>query len=190
VNKEDFLIKLRQYWIENTVPNVSDVNVKFLRDLIKISGTKKMLEIWTANWFSAINFAYELEKVNWELITIDFSSKSYEEALVNFKEAQVEKTIKAILGNALDEIPKLENNYFDFVFIDGMMRRSKDFLELSLPKLKKGGIIIIDDVIKFKAKMVWLWEYLEEKKISYNVLPIDKDDGVMMIIKWWNKENI
>jgi predicted O-methyltransferase YrrM len=64
-----------------------------------------------------------------------------------------------------------------------MMRRSKDFLELCWPKTKQGWIIIIDDVIKFREKMVWLWEYLEENNIKYNTLPIDEDDGVMMIIK-------
>jgi hypothetical protein len=31
--------------------------------------------------------------------------------------------------------------------------------------------------------MVGLWEYLEENNISYNTLPIDEDDGIMMIIK-------
>jgi predicted O-methyltransferase YrrM len=165
------------------VPNISDVNVKLLVDLIKISKTKKMLEIWTANGFSWINFWIELEKVNWQLISIDFSEKSYLEALENIKKVWLENTISLILWNALDEIPKLENNSFDFIFIDGMMRRSKDFLELSRPKLKSWWIIIIDDVIKFRSKMVWLWEYLEEKNINFNVLPIDEDDWVMMIIK-------
>lgn len=183
MNRKKLIEDLREYWIKNTVPNISDVNAKLLIDLIKVQGTKNMLEIWTANWFSTICFADELEKNAWKIITIDFSPKSYEEAVNNFKEAKLENTISAILGNALDEIPKLENNYFDFVFIDWMMRRSKDFLELSWSKTKKGGIIIIDDVIKFRAKMVWLWEYLEENNISYNTLPIDEDDGIMMIIK-------
>ncbi len=183
MNRKEFLKNLREYWIKNTVPNISDVNAKLLRDLIKVSWTKTMLEIWTANWFSTIHFAEELEKNNGEIITIDFSPKSYWEALENFKKAEVEDIVKPILWNALDEIPKLDNNYFDFVFIDWMMRRSKDFLELSLPKTKSWWIIIIDDVIKFKEKMVWLWEYLEENNISYNTLPIDPDDGIMMIIK-------
>jgi predicted O-methyltransferase YrrM len=64
-----------------------------------------------------------------------------------------------------------------------MKRRTKDFLELSLPKVKKGWIIVIDDVIKFKDKMIWLYEYLEKNDISYNLLPIDIDDWVIMIIK-------
>jgi len=183
LNRVEFLKKLRQFGIENTVPNISDVNVKFLVDLIKISKTKKMLEIWTANGFSWINFWIELEKVDWKLISIDFSEKSHLEALENIKKVWLEDTISLILWNALDEIPKQEDNSFDFIFIDGMMRRSKDFLELSWPKLKDGWIIIIDDVIKFREKMVWLWEYLEEKNISFNVLPIDEDDWVMMIVK-------
>ncbi len=183
MNRDEFLKELREYWIKNTVPNISDVNAKLLTDLIKISWTTKMLEIWTANWFSTIHFANVLEKNNWEITTIDFSPKSHWEALENFKLSEVENTVIPILWNALDEIPKLKDDYYDFVFIDWMMRRSKDFLELSLPKTKKWWIIIIDDVIKFKEKMVWLWEYLENNNISYNTLPIDPDDGIMMIIK-------
>jgi predicted O-methyltransferase YrrM len=45
VNRQEFIKNLRQYGIENTIPNISDVNVKFLVDLIKISKTKNMLEI-------------------------------------------------------------------------------------------------------------------------------------------------
>ncbi len=183
LNRKLFLKSLRDYGIKNTIPNISDVNVNFLVDLIKISKTKNMLEIWTANWFSWINFWIELEKVWWKLLSIDFSEKSHLEALENIKEVWLESTISLILWNALDEIPKLQDNSYDFIFIDWMMRRSKDFLELSLPKLKVWWIIIIDDVIKFRPKMVWLWEYLEENNIEFNVLPIDIDDWVMMIVK-------
>jgi predicted O-methyltransferase YrrM len=142
-----------------------------------------MLEVWTANWFSGINFGIELEKNNWKLLSIDFSEKSHLEARENIKKVNLENTIDLILWNALDEIPKLENHSYDFVFIDWMMRRTKDFLELSWPKIKPWGIIIIDDVIKFKEKMDWFYEYLEDKNIKYNILPIDIDDWVMMIIK-------
>lgn len=183
MDKNLFLKELKEYWIENNIPNISETNAKFLRDLIKIKKAKKVLEIWTANWYSTINFALELEKNSWEITTIDFSLKSYNEALENFKKSWLKKNIKPIFWNALDEIPKLKNNYFDFVFIDWMMRRSKDFLELCIPKTKKNWIIIIDDVIKFREKMIWFWEFLEENKINYNIIPIDVDDWILMIIK-------
>lgn len=179
---EDFLLELKKHWEENEIPNISITNALFLRDLIKIKKPKRMLEIWTANGFSWINFALELQKIDGVLTTIEFSKLSYDKALENFKIAWVEKNIIAINWNALDEIPKLEE-WFDFVFIDGMKRRTKDFLELSWPKINTWWIIIIDDVIKFREKMTWFWEYLEENKIKYNLIPIDIDDGIVMIIK-------
>jgi len=183
MNRTEFIKNLRQFGIENTVPNISDVNAQFIVDLLKISKSKTLLEIWTANGFSAINFWDYLDTVWGHITTIDFSEKSHNEAVENFEETKLDHMITAIFWNALDEIPKLPDNEYDFVFIDGMMRRSKDFLELCWPKTKQWGIILIDDVIKFREKMVWLWEYLEENNIKYNTLPIDEDDGVMMIIK-------
>lgn len=173
---------LKQHGISLDIPNISLTNARFLRDLIHIQQTQNMLEIGTANWFSAINFALELKKTWGKLTTIEFSPLSREAALTNFKDFEVEDIIDSRLGNALDILPTLQEIY-DFVFIDGMKKRTKDFLELTYPKVKDGWIIIIDDVIKFREKMTWLYEYLEEKNISYNILPIDTDDGIIMIIK-------
>ena len=179
--------ELRLYWAKNDVPNITDVNAKFLRDLIKIKWVKNMLEIWTANGFSGIHFGIELEKTGGKLTSIDFSEKSHLEAIDNIKHAELNSLITLIWWNALDEIPKLTETY-DFVFIDGMKRRSVDFLQLVWDKVETWGIIIIDDVIKFKEKMVWLWEYLEEKNITFNIVPIDEDDGIMMIVKGEGKK--
>ena len=81
-----------------------------------------------------------------------------------------------------DIIPSLDDT-FDFVFIDWMKRRSVDFLRLVWDKVEPNWIIIIDDVIKFREKMVGLWEYLEEQNIKYNIIPIDIEDWILMIIK-------
>lgn len=183
MNREEFLKQLKKYWEENEIPNISFVNANFIRDLIKIQKTQKMLEIWTANWFSAVNFWIELEKNNWKLWSIEFSSLSHNTAKDIVKETKLENTIELILWNALDIIPSFEDNFFDFIFIDWMKRRTKDFLELSLSKLKTWWIIIIDDVIKFKEKMIWLEEYLKQNKIKHNIIPIDIEDWIIMIIK-------
>lgn len=179
---EIFLKDLKNHWLQNEIPNISEVNARFLRDLIKIKKARNMLEIGTANWFSAINFALELKEISGKLTTIEFSKLSYDVALENFKIAWVSEVINAINWNALDIIPALEEKY-DFVFIDWMKRRTKDFLELVWDKVENWWIIIIDDVIKFREKMIWFWEYLEENKITYNTIPIDIEDGIVMIVK-------
>ena len=56
MNRDHLLQELRVYGRENEVPNITDVNAHFLCDLIRISGTKNMLEIGTANGYSAICF--------------------------------------------------------------------------------------------------------------------------------------
>lgn len=180
---EKDLIELKKFWEKNEIPNISLTNARFLRDLIKLSKFQNILEIWTANGFSTINFARELKKNNWKITTIEFSENSFNVAKKNFLDFKVSDFINQIWWNALDEIPKFEDNFFDFIFIDGMKRRSVDFLRLSLPKLKKWGLIILDDAIKFREKMVGLYEFLEEKNIIYNILPIDWDDWILMLIK-------
>lgn len=180
---KEFLTKLRQYWIENEVPNITGENASFLTNLIKENNFKNVLEIWTANGYSTICFAEVLEKQNWHITSIEFSINSHNQAMQNILEAWLKKICTLLHWQALDVIPTFEDESFDFVFIDWMKRRSKDFLELSWPKTKKNWIIVIDDVIKFRQKMVWLYEYLEENSIKFEVLQIDEDDWIMIISK-------
>ncbi len=182
MDRDKYLLSLRKYWIENEVPNITDENALFLGNLIKTKKPQNMLEIWTANGYSAIIFWIELEKNNWKLDSIEFSTNSHSQAKENIINTKLESTVNLILWNALDEIPKLEKNY-DFVFIDWMKRRSLDFLKLVWDKVPKSWIIIIDDVIKFRDKMIWLWDYLKDKNIKYSILPIDEDDWILMIVK-------
>ncbi len=183
--QESFLKKLKKYWEANDIPNVSFENVQFLRDIVSISWTKNILELGTANGFSTINFAFELidNGRDGHITTIDFSPKSYEDALKNFDEAQVSHLITPILENVLDRVPKLPDEHFDFIFIDAMKKRSLEYFLMCLPKLKPGGIIIIDDVIKFAHKMPDLIPYFQEHKLAHTILPIDDDDGILMYVK-------
>ncbi len=78
----------------------------------------------------------------------------------------------------LREIPKQR---FDFIFIDGAFRMTREFFDLSLPLLATGGLIILDDAIKYRWKMDGFHEYLEEQRIAYELVQTDEDDGVMVI---------
>lgn len=182
-NKRLSLIKeLREYWIKNNIPNVSDTNALFLSNLIHISKANLVLEIWTANWFSTIYLGDSVEKNNWKVISIDFSEPSLKMAKENILNAWLEKSVDLLFGNALDIIPTLDEQ-FDFVFIDWMMKSSIDFLLTVWNKTIDWWIIIIDDVIKFKEKMWGLEDFLNKNNIQFNILPIDIDDWIMMIIK-------
>ena len=182
MNRQEYIKRLREFWIQNEVPNITDENAKFLRNIIELQKTKNMLEIGSANWFSAIQFGFELEKTWWKLTTIEFSEPSQEQVLENIKSVWLENIITSIRANALFEIPKLKDIY-DFVFIDWMKRRTKNFFDLVYDKVEMWWIIVVDDVIKFREKMGDFWDYLENNNLQYNILPIDEDDWILFMIK-------
>jgi len=62
MDREEFLRELKIYGEENDIPNISRENAKFLRELIRKNNTQSLLEIGSANGYSTINFAIELEK--------------------------------------------------------------------------------------------------------------------------------
>lgn len=179
----NFLLELRKHGLANTIPNISDENAQFLKDMIHIGGVKNLLEIGTANGYSTIHLCLALRKNGGKITSIDYSLPSYNEAVENIKQTGMDDIATLIFGNALIELPKLPVASFDMIFIDGQKKRTLDFFQLSYLLLKDGGVFIIDDVIKFAEKMSSFYEFLAEQKIAHTILKIDADDGVMLIVK-------
>lgn len=182
VNKDIFLKKLKKYGEKNDIPNISEKNAQFLRKLLQKNNTQHLLEIGSANGYSTINFACELEKTWGKITSIEFSQMAYEEAGENFEKAWVSHIITQYFWDAREIIPLLHETY-DFVFIDGLKKESLRFLQLVWEQTLIWGTIVIDDVIKFRYKMEDLYEHLTTHKIPYEIVQIDEDDGIMIIKK-------
>ncbi len=84
-------------------------------------------------------------------------------------------------SNPTSIIQDLPKERFDFIFIDGAFRMTREFFDLSRPLLTPNGLIILDDAIKYRWKMEGFHEYLEEQGIVYELVQTDEDDGVMVI---------
>lgn len=84
-------------------------------------------------------------------------------------------------SNPISVLRDLPKERFDFIFIDGAFRMTREFFDLSRPLLSPNGLIILDDAIKYRWKMEGFHEYLEEQGIVYELVQTDEDDGVMII---------
>ena len=182
MDRAQFLQKLKKYGEKNNIPNISEENAYFLRNILKEKDIKHLLEIGSANGYSTIQFADELEKTWGKITSIEFSQLAYEEAQDNFEKMWVQHIIKHYFGDARDIIPLLDEQY-DFVFIDGLKKESKNFLQIVWDKVIPWGTIVIDDVIKFRYKMESLYEYVKSENLNYKVFQVDEDDGIMVIQK-------
>jgi len=120
----------------------------FLQLIIKVSNSKKILEVGTFTGLSALSMSLALPD-DGSLITLDKNTETNKIAINFFKKANQEKKIQTIIKPALESIEKLkeDNNYFDIVFIDADKDNYKKYYDSTLGLIKKNGLIIIDNVL-------------------------------------------
>ena len=118
---------------------------QLLRLISNMKQPQYILEIGTYTGYSAICLANGLKK-NGELHTIEINQELEDFCKKHFNKAGLEEKIKLYIGNALELIPTLNYKY-DIVFIDADKKNYCKYYELAINKLKKGGCIIIDNVL-------------------------------------------
>ena len=120
----------------------------FLELIIKISYSKKILEVGTFTGLSALSMSLALPD-DGNLIALDKNTETNKIATDFFKKAKQEKKIKTIIKPAIESIKELkkENNIFDIVFIDADKDNYKKYYDSTLELTKKNGLIIIDNVL-------------------------------------------
>ncbi len=133
--------------LRTTLPRMlsGKIQGKFLEMVSKMIAPERILEIGTFTGYSALCLSKGLKKGG-RLITIESNPELEEMILGFFKEAGEDNSIELKIGDALNIIPMLKES-FDLVFLDADKREYMDYYELILPNVKKGGIIIADNVL-------------------------------------------
>ena len=121
------------------------VQGKFLEMISRMIKPHKVLEIGTFTGFSALCIVKGLQPGGM-LHTIELRPEDASFAEGYFKRAVVEKQIKQHVGNALEIIPSLHENW-DLIFIDADKVSYIEYYELTLPFLNSGGWILADNVL-------------------------------------------
>jgi caffeoyl-CoA O-methyltransferase len=150
VNEDDILKQIVADTEAKKIPliQISPDNGKFLHMLIKMIGAKRVLEIGTLAGYSTIWMARALPE-HGKVTTLEISEKHAEEAKANYKKAGLEDKIELMFGSALESLDKLQNEKFDFVFIDADKENSSNYYDKVFGLMNKGGIIACDNTLKF-----------------------------------------
>lgn len=117
---------------------------RLLNMLVKITGTRRILEIGMFTGYSALMMADALPE-DGELITCDMNEKYASIAKSFFERSENGHKIKLKMGEALETLKTLEGP-FDFVFIDADKGNYPNYYREALPMLKSGGVMVIDNV--------------------------------------------
>ena len=140
-----------------------------------------MLEIGTFTGLSALSIALALPD-DGKLTALDKDKETNKIAVNFFKKANQDKKIQTIVKPALDSLDELKKQKYDMVFIDADKLNYKEYYEKSLKIIKKGGLIIIDNVL-------WHGEVADEDnmdKFTLNIRELNEhvstDERVEQII--------
>ncbi|CDB13353.1 methyltransferase domain protein [Eubacterium sp. CAG:192] len=180
------------------VPIIRKEMESFLRVMLSIKKPMRILELGTAVGYSAILMSEYIDEKG-QIITIENYDKRIPLAKENIKKAGRENVIKLLEGDAMEIMPTLESNRFDFVFMDAAKAQYIHFLPEVLRLMKKDGVLITDNVLQegdlIQSKYVVrrrdrtihkrMREYLEVVKnhpqLETSIVPIG--DGITMSVK-------
>lgn len=162
----------RETWQKAIAPRMISGHYqgRILSLISKLVRPKNILEIGTFTGYSALCLAEGMAE-DGALHTIDINEELYEFQRRYFDASEYGEQIHQHIGNALDIIPTLDFT-FDLVFIDADKSNYSNYLDLILPKLKSGSVILSDNVL-------WYGKVLEEAK---------KDDIDTQVLIAYNKK--
>ncbi len=118
---------------------------RILSMLSKLINPKHILEIGTYTGYSALCIAEGMQ-AGGSLHTIDINEELHDFQRKYFDASGFGEQIIQYTGNALDIIPSIKAS-FDLVFIDADKINYPKYLDLLLPNLKKGSVILSDNVL-------------------------------------------
>lgn len=184
--------------LENNVPIITREVLNYMIFEANRVKAKNILEIGTATGFSGIFLAQIANKNGGQLTTIEIDELRHNKARQNFELVGLLEKNNLILGDALEEIPKLNKNIkYDFIFIDASKGQYKKFFEMGYELLNEGGTIFVDNIMfrgivavdddevpkRFKTIVKRLKEFIKELNENYNFVLLPFGDGVGIIKK-------
>ena len=139
------LKKIKKEALENHIPIIMDDTLKIIEEILQKEKPKRILEIGTAVGYSAIQFAKVTDE-DCHIDTIEIDEERAKEAETNIEKVGVSHRINVFVGNAVDILPTLKNNY-DIIFIDAAKGKYPIFLEYGIKMIKSGGLILADNIL-------------------------------------------
>ena len=169
LERNPLLTEMEFYAREHNVPIMELEGIETMLQLLRIQGTKKILEVGTAIGYSALRMAEALPGA--QIVTIERDDERAQVAVGLIERSAYKERITLIKGDALEVEEQISGHApFDAIFIDAAKGQYKKFFEMYSNYLSSDGMIITDNVL-FKGLVAE--PEIESKRIRNLVKKID-----------------
>ena len=150
----EFLDELAQFGEDNDARetarprrmlNITSDTGRLLWVLVRATGATRILEVGTSNAFSTIWLADAARSTGGRVTTLELNPDKIAMARANLDIAGLAGLVDIIEGRAAETLPAIPGP-FDLVFLDADRPSYLTYLELVVPKLRQGGMLIADNI--------------------------------------------
>lgn len=131
--------------IDMSMMLVGKLEASLLGFLIRSHGVKTIVEFGTYTGYSALSMAEQLPS-DGSIYTLDINPETTKLAQSYWDKSPHGNKIKSLVGPAINSFNTI-NEQIDLAFIDADKENYSNYLKLSLSKLNKGGLIVVDNVL-------------------------------------------
>ncbi len=176
---------------EKDFPIIGPLVGRFLYQLVKLTGAKRVFELGSGYGYSAIWFAMALP-VGGKIICTDGKEENCQKAKYLFKKAGLSNRLEFKVGEGV-EILKKTRGQFDIILNDIDKRDYPKALRVAIPKLKKNGVLVSDNMFRYgnifkhpenpesKGVITYTRMIYSDKRLFSSIMPIR--DGISISVK-------
>ncbi len=140
------LAEMEAYAAEHRVPIADREVARFIEITARAAGARRVLEIGMAIGYSVIHMLRGMGEGG-EVVTIEPSEEMIARSEEFVGRAGFGERLRIERGYALDVLPRLSGETFDLLFIDAVKEEYARYLELALPMLRAGGVVLVDNLL-------------------------------------------
>ncbi len=143
--RDEVLAEMEAYATQHNVPIVGPAVARVLQQLAMLINARTVFELGSAIGYSTVWWAHAVGEKG-RVVYTDGDSRNAERARAYFERAGVAKRITIHTGDALEFLSE-QKQEFDVIFNDVDKEDYPRVLRLVLPRLRKGGLFITDNVL-------------------------------------------
>jgi predicted O-methyltransferase YrrM len=140
--------------------NITPDTGRLLSIIVRATRATRILEVGASNAYSTIWLADAARETGGRVTTLELLASKVSLARENLRRAGLDDRVEIHQGPAADTLPTLPGP-FDLVFLDANRPDYLRYLELVLPKLVPGGLLVADNVVSHASE---LGEYVARVK--------------------------
>jgi len=158
--------------------NITPDTGRLLWILVRTRCATRILEVGTSNAYSTIWLADAAGEISGRVITVERSPDKVALARANLSEAGLEQYVDLKEGDAAEVLTELSGP-FDLVFLDADRSQYLTYLELVLPKLVSGGLLVADNVISHAHELTaYLNRVKTDGRLFSVTVPVGKGEEI------------